>query len=73
MEFQQFSEAMCVIAAHHTSKVTINQPINNFVGDLGLTKFTIHINKCVPSVINKLIEKGFSLSMTEYGLSVDKF
>lgn len=72
MKFEQFSEAMCVIAAHHTSKVTINQPINHFVGNLGQTEFTIHINNCVPSVIDKLIEKGFSLNMTEYGLSVDK-
>lgn len=29
------------------------------------------IKKCAPAVISTLIEKGYILSMTEYGLAVD--
>ena len=67
----QFTKALEIISSHHSSQITINQPINGFVGNLGTTKWSIHINKCVPSVVNKLIAAGFMLSMTEYGLDVD--
>lgn len=30
----------------------------------------LHINKCVPSVINKLHAAGFTMEMTEQGLRV---
>lgn len=70
MKQGQFSKAIEIIASHHSSQISINLPKNDFVGDLGKTDWTIHINKCVPSVINKLIQEGFILSMTEQGLDV---
>ncbi len=66
-----FTRAIELISEHHSSQISINLPKNDFVGDLGKTEWTIHINKCVPSVINKLIQEGFLLSMTEQGLMVD--
>lgn len=67
----QFLKALEIISSHHSSQITINQPVNDFVGDLGTKKWTIHINKCVPAVIKQLIADGFILSMGEHGISVD--
>lgn len=72
MDKNNFYKALDIISSHHSSEIIINQPINNFVGDLGSSEFTIHIKKCVPSVINKLIQDGFMLDMGEHGLSVTK-
>ena len=72
MTQEQFNAALEVISHHHSTKVSINLPENNFVGPIGTTKFRLHITKCVPSVINKLIGEGFMLSMTPDGLCVDK-
>ena len=72
MNKETFFKAIEIISKHHSSEIVINQPINNFVGDLGTAKWTIHIKKCVPSVINKLIADGFMLDMGEFGLSVNK-
>lgn len=71
MKQGQFIRAIEIISQHHSSQISINLPKNDFVGDLGKTEWTIHINKCVPAVINKLIADGFLLSMDEHGLSVD--
>ena len=68
-----FLQALELLSENHTTKITINQPINNFVGDLGKSKWTIHITRCVPAVTTKLIEAGFVLGMTEYGLEVNKY
>lgn len=73
MKRNDFLLAIEILSSNHTSKITINQPIDNFVGDLGQTKWSIHITHCVPAVVSKLIEAGFSLSMTEYGLHVNKY
>lgn len=72
MDKNNFYRALDIISSHHSSVIVINQPINNFVGDLGTSKFTIHIKKCVPSVINKLIQDGYILDMGESGLSFNK-
>lgn len=72
MDKNNFYKALDIISSHHSSEIVINQPINNFAGDLGSSEFTIHIKKCVPSVINKLIQDGFMLDMGEYGLLVSK-
>jgi predicted SpoU family rRNA methylase len=73
MNKEHFFEAIEIISKHHTSKVTINQPINNFVGDLGSKQWTIHIHACCHSVIKELLSEGFILHMGEYGMSVSKF
>ena len=73
MKKDDFYTAIEILSKHHTSKITINQPINNFVGELGQSKWTIPINHCVPAAINELVQQGFSLSMGEHGLSVSKY
>lgn len=72
MTQEQFNEAMEIIVHHHSTKVSINLPENHFGGDVGRSKFRLHITECVPSVVNKLIGAGFMLSMTSEGLEVDK-
>lgn len=72
MTREQFNEAMDILVRHHTTKVSINLPENNFVGPIGESKFRLHINKCCASVINKLVGAGFMLSMTADGLEVDR-
>lgn len=72
MNIEQFNEAIKIISVQHSSVVKINTPKNNFVGDLGDKNFRLHISKCVPAVVNKLIGAGFYLCMTEDGLLVDK-
>lgn len=72
MSQEQFNTAMAAIARHHSTQISINLPRNNFVGDLGDNKFTIHITKCVPGLVNDLLKLGYSLGMEEQGLSVTK-
>ncbi|MBO5878222.1 MAG: hypothetical protein J6Q29_01985 [Alistipes sp.] len=70
MTREQFNKAMAIIAQHHSTEIKINMPKNHFVGDLGTTKWTIHITRCCPSVVTKLISDGFTCQMDENGLSV---
>lgn len=72
MTLENFNNAILIISGHHSSVVKINTPKNNFVGDLGDKEFCLHISKCVPSVVNKLVDAGFMLSMTDEGLLVEK-
>lgn len=72
MTREQFNEAMDIIVHHHTTKVCINLPENNFIGHIGTSRFRLHITDCVPSVLNKLVGAGFMLSMTSDGLLIDK-
>lgn len=73
MKKDDFYTALEILSKFHTSQITINQPINNFVGNLGQSEWTIHINHCVPAAIKELVQQGFSLSMGEHGISVSKF
>ena len=72
MKKVDFMLALEILSENHTTKITINQPIDHFVGNLGKSEWTIHINRCVPAVTAKLIQAGYMLSMTEYGLLVEK-
>lgn len=72
MNFEQFNRAMAIIAQHHSTEVKINMPKNNFAGDLGDTKWTIHITRCVPSVVTMLLSDGFTCQMDEHGLAVGR-
>ena len=49
MTHEQFNKAMAIIAQHHSTEIKINMPKNHFVGDLGVTKWTIHITRSRPS------------------------
>lgn len=69
---KDFTTALEIISKHHSTKLVINTPINNFVGYIGQSKFRLHIKKCVPAVINSLIREGFILNMGPEGLEVDK-
>lgn len=63
MTREQFNKAMAIIAQHHSTEIKINMPKNHFVGDLGTTKWTIHITRCCPSVVTKLVSDGFTCQM----------
>ena len=74
MTKQHFSEALQIIATYHTSHIIINKPAGSFVNsNIGTTEFTIHITICCASVVENLRRAGYSLSMSENGLSVNKY
>lgn len=73
MTLENFSQAIQIISGQHSSVVKINTPKNGFIGDLGDKDFRLHVSKCVPSVVDILVAAGFSLSMTDDGLLVDKY
>lgn len=69
---KDFTTALEIIYKHRSTELVINTPINNFAGYIGQSKFRLHIKKCVPAVINSLIEEGFILDMGPEGLEVNK-
>lgn len=69
MTTQQFNEAIQIIAQNNSVKVSFNVPIT----DNYTSTHQILIHESKPSVIDELIKKGYSLSMTPKGLSVNKF
>lgn len=73
MKKEDFMQAIELLSKYHTTKLTINQPYDCFVGDLGEKRWTIHITKCVPAATSALLQAGYSLGMDEYGLHVNKF
>lgn len=66
-------EAIELISKYHTTEIVINQAVNNFVGSLGMDKWTLHVKKCCAAVVDRLIAHGYSVSMTEYGMAVEKY
>lgn len=69
---KDFTTALEIISKHPSTELAINTPSHNFVGYIGLSKFRLHLKKCVPVVINNLIKEGFILRMGSQGLEVDK-
>lgn len=69
---KDFTTALEIISKRHSTELAIKTPRNSFVGNIGQTKFRLHIKKCVPAVINNLVKEGFILSMGPEGLEVDK-
>ena len=70
---KQFMDAIEIISLHHTTKLSLNLPEDDFVGGIGYTKFNIYITQCCPTVINNLKNEGFMLRMSgKKGLEVDK-
>lgn len=72
LNIKDFTTALEIISKSHSTELAINIPKNNFVGNMGQTEFRLHIKKCVPSVINNLIQVGYILNMGPEGLEVDK-
>ena len=73
MNKNDFLNALEILSSNHSTKLVINKAINGFVGTLGKDKWTIHITECCASVIDKLKNEGYRLSMSKYGLDVDKY
>lgn len=69
---KDFTTALEIISKDHSTELAINTPKNNFLGNMGQSEFRLHIKKCVPSVIKKLIQAGYILDMGPEGLEVDK-
>ena len=59
MKKDDFYTAIEILSKYHTSQITINQPINNFVGNLGQSEWTIHINHCVSCSYQGTCSGGF--------------
>lgn len=73
MKTADFNQAILIITAHHSNEIQINKVKPNGQVSPVLASPTIIITKCCASVVNKLIADGFSLSMYDGGLYVDKF
>ena len=71
MKQGQFTKAIEIISEHHSSQISINLPKGDSCAFMMQGEYRLHINKCVPAVIKKLIEEGYMLDMTEQGLRVD--
>ena len=69
MKAEHFQEAISIITASGTSTVSFNTPIDSHVAHT----YPILIHKSNATLINRLVKEGFSLSMTDKGLSVDKY
>ena len=72
IDSKAFTTALEIISRHCSTELVINTPRNNFVGNMGQSEFRLHIKKCVPSVVNNLIQAGYILNMGPEGLEVDK-
>ena len=69
---EQFEAAMRVISRHHSVMMKVNMPVNNFVGHLGQTVFSIHIVRVCAGLTKDLIEAGFDIQMDANGMNVFK-
>ena len=63
------AEAISIISKSNSIKVSFNVPVKDNYSHT----YAILIHESNASVINQLVNAGFSLSMTPKGLSVDKF
>lgn len=69
MKPEYIAEAISIISKSNSIKVSFNVPVKDNYSHI----YEILIHESNASVINHLINAGFSLSMTTKGLSVDKF
>lgn len=69
MKPEYIAEAISIISKSNSIKVSFNVPVKDNYSHI----YAILIHESNASVINHLINAGFSLSMTTKGLSVDKF
>ena len=69
MKPEHFQEALDIITTNNRIKVSFNTPVNDNYSNV----YDILIHESNGSVITKLVNAGFSLSMTPKGLSVTKF
>lgn len=71
---EQFLEVMTIAGRFHTTKISLNMPVNNFVGDLmgDNTKYRVHITKCCAGLTESLMLAGYSLDISDEGMLVYK-
>jgi hypothetical protein len=69
MKTQYFQEALQIISKSNNIKVSFNVPVDNNYSNV----YDILIHNSNATVINDLIAAGFSLSMNDKGLSVNKY
>lgn len=69
MKAEYFQEALQIISMSNSIKVSFNVPVKDNYSDV----YQILIHNSNAKVINQLIEAGFSLSMNDKGLSVNKY
>lgn len=69
MTTENFQQALAIISASVSIKVSFNVPVENNYSHV----YQILIHKSNATVIEELINAGFALSMTEKGLTVDKY
>lgn len=69
MKPEYFQEALQIISKSNSIKVSFNVPVNDNYSNV----HQILIHNSNATVINELIAAGFSLSMNDKGLSVNKY
>lgn len=69
MKPDYFKEAVEIIAAQNSIKVSFNVPVENNYS----STYQVLIHESNATTISKLVEAGFSLHMTPKGLAVDKY
>jgi hypothetical protein len=69
MNADYFQEALQIISKSNSIKVSFNVPVNDNYSNV----HQILIHNSNATVINELIAAGFSLSMNDKGLSVNKY
>ncbi len=69
----EFFYEIKTIAPYHTTKLYINKPYTNSIGQLGSTEFTIRIEECCGAVMTSLLEQGYKLSMKDGLTTVNKY
>lgn len=69
MKPEYIAEAISIISKSNSIKVSFNVPVKDNYSHT----YAILIHESNASVINQLVNAGFSLSMNPKGLSVDKF
>lgn len=71
MKEEDLIKAIMILKEHHSNEIVINHIKQS--GGFSKGRPTLHIRNCVASAINKLIEAGFTLSMNNGLLTVDKY
>lgn len=69
MKTEYFQEALQIISQSNSIKVSFNVPVTDNYSNV----YKILIHNSNAKVINDLIAAGFSLSMNNKGLSVNKY
>lgn len=69
MKPEYLAEAISIISKSNSIKVSFNVPVKDNYSNV----YSILIHNSNATVIRDLVAAGFALSMTDKGLSVDKF